>query len=200
MLNLRKLLAKRNRQILAVEFDGYRLRAVLVRAEAEQVVVQRASESRAVDPFAALSEAIDELGRTDLPRRAILLVPKATPAVLELPVDPKHPRPAAQMQELVHWELETHMTQQIGTGRLGQIMIGRGYLSYPQIELGVHAIIIGMFGALWTSSEWTTEGRVSDDVGQRIAYWLRMNNVNESFRWLFDGPQDYATYRATLAS
>jgi len=129
-----RISAKRPRRLLAVESDGFSLRAAVVSTERNGVVVERVAESREADMAAALDEVIRHLRSQDaeLPRRAILLTAEAIPAILELPVHPRRPRPAAQMQELIRWELEPHLAQQVSSRPIGSILIGRGYLSYDQ--------------------------------------------------------------------
>jgi hypothetical protein len=127
--------AKQPKHLLVVETDGFRLRAAVVSAAHEQIAVQHLVKSHNADPIAGLGEAIEKLGHKRLPRRAILLVPEAIPAIIELPVDPAAPPPDSQMQEMIHWELEAQIAQQIGTRPIGEILVGRGRLTYQQVGI-----------------------------------------------------------------
>jgi Fe-S-cluster containining protein len=83
---------------------------------------------------------------------------------------------------------------------LRQFVYLRETSRYPQLEVGVHVVLIGLLGALWTTGSWETDGGVSDELGRAIAYWLRLHNSADSFKWLFDGREDYATFRDSLSS
>ncbi len=126
---------KRHREILAVESNGFTLRAAVVCADGDEIRVRQVEESQKSDPYEALTEVIENLDRAKIPASAILLVPEASAAILELPVDPKAPRPAAEMQELVRWELESQIVRNIGTAPIGEILVGRGYLTYEQVDV-----------------------------------------------------------------
>ena len=126
--------ARRSARLLAVESDGFSLRAAVVTTERNGVVVERVAESREAEMATAFEEAIGHL-RTqgaDLPRRAILLTVEAIPAVLSIPVHPRRPKPADQMQSLIRWEMEPHLAQQVASRPIGAILICRGALTWEQ--------------------------------------------------------------------
>lgn len=126
----------RPRRLLGVEIDGFSLRAAIIRAEGKKVLFESVAGSNDADPQAALAEAGKRLRQAgfELPKDAILLVPTVIPALLELPVTPARPRPYAQMQEMIRWELEPFFVQRVGAWKLGDIMVWRGYLREDQLE------------------------------------------------------------------
>lgn len=129
--------SRRSRRLLVVETDIFVLRAAVARARGQDLFIERLTESRAGDNAAALAEALAQLRTPSrpLPRRAVLLTPEAFPAVLELPVPPDKPRPQVQMQELIHWEMEAHLAQDVAASRrIGDILVGRGYLTADQVQ------------------------------------------------------------------
>ena len=126
----------RPRRLLAVEMDGFGLRAALIRTEGRKVVFECVTGSQVSDPALALAEAKKRLMQSgrDVPKDAILLTPTVIPAVLELPVAPNRPRPYAQMQEMIRWELEPFFVQRVGVWKLGDILVSRGYLTADQLQ------------------------------------------------------------------
>lgn len=116
--------------------DGFGLRAALIRAEGRKVVFECVTGSQVSDPALALAEAKRRLMQSgrEVPKDAILLTPTVIPAVLELPVAPNKPRPYAQMQEMIRWELEPFFVQRVGVWKLGDILVSRGYLTGDQLE------------------------------------------------------------------
>jgi len=128
---LKKLSFNRSTRLLVVERDGFGLRAAVIRAEKKVMVIEQVVVSKLPYFNAALVEAVEQIRKNDksAPRRAIMLAPEVVPALLELPVDPKNPRPAAQMEEMIRWEMEPYLDQEVVTRNIGAILIGRGYLS-----------------------------------------------------------------------
>ncbi|MGE3809156.1 MAG: hypothetical protein AB7K24_31210, partial [Gemmataceae bacterium] len=102
--------------------------------EPDRLVVERMAISRSIDSVKALHEAIAQLQPVELPGRAIVVTPEVIPAVLELPVDPAKPRAAAQMLDLVRWEMETYLAQYAPARQIGDILIGRGHLTADQVR------------------------------------------------------------------
>ena len=82
---------------------------------------------------------------------------------------------------------------------LQQFIFLRDTVKFPDVAVGVQVTLIGLIAALWTAEEWVDEdGGVADDLGSRVALWLRMNNVHASHRFLFDDPDDYRGYTSLL--
>ncbi|MCG3117788.1 MAG: hypothetical protein LLH30_19125 [Candidatus Manganitrophus sp. SA1] len=126
----------RPKQLLVVETDGFGFRAGLVQAKGGKTSFECVVDSEAADPLAGLSDIVARLRQAgrELPKEAILLTPAVVPAVLQLPVAPTRPRPHAQMQEMIRWELEPFFIQRVGLWKLGIILVRRGYLSEDQMR------------------------------------------------------------------
>lgn len=126
----------RPKQLLVVETDGFGFRAGLVRVKGGKTSFECVVDSEAADPLAGLSDIVARLQQVcrDLPKEAILLTPAVVPAVLQLPVAPTRPRPHAQMQEMIRWELEPFFIQRVGLWKLGIILVRRGHLSEDQMR------------------------------------------------------------------
>lgn len=126
----------RPKRLLAVEIDGFGLRAALMRTGGRKVVFECVTSSQSADPALALAEAKRKLMQSgrEIPKNSILLTPAVIPAVLELPVAPNKPRPYAQMQEMIRWELEPFFVHRVGVWKLGDILVSRGYLTGDQLQ------------------------------------------------------------------
>jgi hypothetical protein len=82
---------------------------------------------------------------------------------------------------------------------LNQHVYLRDVLAFGEVELGVHVALLGVLAALWTCPAWTEGERVNDQVGNRLAYWLRVTMSPESAKLIFAGTADYRAFRALLA-
>ncbi len=124
---------RQNKSLLVCESDGFYFRAsVLVRTGDELVALYHAESQQA-----AMSESVGEVfsnlkqqGWTG--NQAILLSPSVLSALLELPVNPKKPRPIPQMKELVRWEAEPLLAQHTTQWSVGNLLISRGYMTQEQ--------------------------------------------------------------------
>jgi len=109
-------------------------RAALAGRRGGEAVLERAAASDQPDPHAAAVEAIERLAAGGpLPRGVLLLTAQAVAGVIALPVAPGQPRPAAQMQEMVRWELEPLLAEHVAAHPIGSIMVGRGVMSPWQV-------------------------------------------------------------------
>lgn len=120
------------RALLVFETTGFALHAVVARRGFDGSLRLGAPVvSAAVDAASAVGEVLAQLraaaGRR-LPKAAVLITPAAVGERLLLPVDPRKPRPRAQMGELVRWELEEVFVRQSELWSLGALLQGRGYL------------------------------------------------------------------------
>ena len=91
--------------------------------------------STALEIELATEELLDQL-QTDcqkkLPKNTILITPSAMGGLLNLPVNPSKPRPAAQMAELIRWDLEEILGQQSSLWSTGALLQSRGVLTVKQ--------------------------------------------------------------------
>lgn len=123
------------KSILVCETDGFLLRAaVLTRAGSELAVLQTATSQQA-DMADAVAEVIISLKNDGWEGgNAILLSPTVLSTLLELQVDPKKPRPLAQMNELIRWEAEPLLAQHTTQCSVGNLLIARGYMTKEQAD------------------------------------------------------------------
>lgn len=132
---LEKLAALRpTKPLLVCETDGFTLRAALLARTKGEIQVLHAAQSRQGDMAKALTEVVATLEKQGWQAggQALLLTPDVVTALLELPADPKKPKPLTQMEELVRWEMEPLLLQQGSVWSVGSILVGLGYLNEGQ--------------------------------------------------------------------
>jgi hypothetical protein len=126
----------RHSQLLVCETDGFSLSgAVLARAGNRIEVLHRAhiaqvEMAEAVADLVGLLQADGWKGGGP----AVLLSPAVLSTLVELPVNPKKPRPVPQMLELVRWEAEPLLMQQMTRWSIGQLLAARGYMTEEQVR------------------------------------------------------------------
>jgi hypothetical protein len=106
--------------------------------------------SNAVEPAQAVREILEALTRkgADVPRQACLASPQVAPAFLDIGVDPAHPRPAKEMNELVRWDMEAELATSAAAWTVTGILILRGDLASSQTaDLLAEAALDGLQGA-----------------------------------------------------
>ncbi|MFT3848567.1 MAG: hypothetical protein QM739_07745 [Propionivibrio sp.] len=115
--------------LLAWDITGMTARLVPRLADADQpLAVARSSEATF---GAALAEVLERL-RADgrkLPKKAAVAARAMRPAVVDLPVNPEKPRPAAQMRELLRADLEPVLAEFAGLWTMGALLHARRHLS-----------------------------------------------------------------------
>lgn len=119
--------------LLVCETDGFSLRGAVLARSGSGIAVVHAAQSRAAGMEEAVAELVGRLKSAGWRGgRAVLLTPGVVPALLELPVDPKKPRPVEQMEDLVRWEMEPMLMQHTTLWSVGRILVGLGYLTEEQ--------------------------------------------------------------------
>jgi hypothetical protein len=162
---LKSLRPARPGRLLVFESTGCLLYGALAtRSVTSSFAMGAPAFSAAPDPAAALGEILEQLGRQSkkrLPGTAVLITPCAAAELLYLPVNPNKPRPAAQMRELVRWELEELFARQSDIWSLGGLLMGRGFLSAQQRREAENAALAGqgarsggaVYGGIVTSEQ-----------------------------------------------
>lgn len=118
--------------LLALAHDGFSLEGYLYQQQRGKTVLLAQAQSRALNFAAAVADVLGQLPQR--PRRAVLASVSATLALLDLPVDVDHPRPAKEMLNLVRWEMEPLLAEQIHAWTIGNLLIGRGIVARADIE------------------------------------------------------------------
>lgn len=120
---------------LVFTHDNFVLRGALVRkGKDKKIEVIAETESMDVNPEQALTDVLEGLQETQkrLPKKAVMASAAMVSAVLELPVDPKKPKPKKQMHELVRWELVEDLGVYNDQWTLGAVAVGRGCMTTAQ--------------------------------------------------------------------
>ncbi len=129
--------------LLVFTHDNFILRGALVhKGKDKKVEVIAEAQSMELNPDHALLEILDELRHIQkrLPKKAVMASAAMVSAVVELPVDPKKPKPKKQMQVLVRQELVEDLGVYNDQWTLGAVAVGRGYMTTEQRLDVVHKI------------------------------------------------------------
>lgn len=118
--------------VLVFTHDYFTLFAALVKRNTGEIISQSSSVNLDLDK--ALEEVLQDLRGSGyrLPKRGFMAVNYAVSGLFDLPVDPKKPRPNKQMQELVRYELDTHLSEFKDLWSIQAITHGRGYINEEQ--------------------------------------------------------------------
>ncbi|ATG91563.1 hypothetical protein [Methylomonas koyamae] len=121
-------------QLLVCETDGFSLRAAVLRRADHDLNVLYRAQTEQVDMAEGLSDVLAALKNQGWQGggAAILLSPAVFSTLVELPVNPKKPRPLAQMLELVRWEAEPLLLQHVTRWSVGHLLVGQGYMTEEQ--------------------------------------------------------------------
>lgn len=121
------------RSVLVFETTGFCLYGRIARSRLNgPLMFSEPARSTAPDFSDAVSEVLEQLrqlGKKRVPETAVLVTPSAVCNLLRLPVDPKQPRPKAQMKELIRWEFTEVFVRQNDIWPLGALLQGRGIVS-----------------------------------------------------------------------
>lgn len=122
------------RRLLALDFDGFVLRAAVIEARKGEPRLIAHAQSRTMPIAAALEEVLEQLRATQnrVPRRCVLATVQMLAAEVHLPVEPAKPRKRPQMLELTRWELEPQASQAAVLWNLGAVLAGMGLLTPSQ--------------------------------------------------------------------
>ncbi|MBS3965065.1 MAG: hypothetical protein KGZ80_11355 [Methylomonas sp.] len=122
--------------LLVCETDGFSLRGAVLVRDGQQWRLGQQARVEQVDMAQALADVLDQLkaGGWAGGGPVILLSPAVMTMLLELPVNPKKPRPLAQMLELVRWEVEPLLLQHTMRWSVGHLLVGRGYMTEQQAQ------------------------------------------------------------------
>lgn len=136
-MRLKKLLPfGKPSRLLVCETDGFSLRGAVLARSGSRIVLLHQAKTEQVDMAEAVADVVGALKtdgwKGDDP--AVLLTPAVLSALAELPVNPKKPRPVAQMMELVRWEAEPLLMQHMARWSVGQLLAGRGYMAEEQVQ------------------------------------------------------------------
>ncbi|PCJ32735.1 MAG: hypothetical protein COA90_02065 [Gammaproteobacteria bacterium] len=120
-------------QLLVCETDGFTLRGAVLSRTGGDISVLYKAQSQQADMADSVAELINSLKSDGWEGgEAVLLSPTVLSTLIELPVDPKKPRPSAQMQELIRWEAEPLLMQHTTQWSVGHLLVGRGYMTEEQ--------------------------------------------------------------------
>ncbi|NOQ93706.1 MAG: hypothetical protein GQ547_03605 [Methylophaga sp.] len=121
--------------VLVCETDGFLLRGAVLTRSGNELVVLHHAQSQQADMADAVADVINTVKAAGWDGdEAILLSPTVLSTLIELPVNPKKPRPLLQMQELIRWEAEPLLMQHTTQWSVGNLLVGRGYMTEEQAE------------------------------------------------------------------
>jgi len=119
--------------LLVCETDGFLLRGAVLTLTANELSVLFYAESQQADMADAVADVIKSVKEEGWEgSEAVLLSPTVLSTLIELPVNPKKPRPLTQMQELIRWEAEPLLMQHTTQWSVGNLLVGRGYMTEEQ--------------------------------------------------------------------
>lgn len=121
--------------LLVCETDGFLLRGAVLTRSGNKLVVLHHAQSQQADMADAVADVINTVKAAGWEgNEAILLSPTVLSTLIELPIDPKKPRSLMQMQELIRWEAEPLLMQHTTQWSVGNLLVGRGYMTEEQAE------------------------------------------------------------------
>lgn len=123
-------------ELLICETDGFSLRAAVLSRIDDHVEVLYQAKTVQVNMVEGLSDVLSALKADGWKGggAAVVLSPAVMSALVELPVNPKKPRPLQQMLELVRWEVEPLLMQHMTRWSVGYLLVGQGYMTEEQAQ------------------------------------------------------------------
>lgn len=122
-------------QILVCETDGLVFRGAVIARDGGRLKLLHSCQSEQLDPALALADVINTLKNAGWTgNKAVLLSPAAISSLIELPINPKKPKPITQMQALIRWEAEPLLMQQQNQWTLGYLLVKQGAMTLEQVQ------------------------------------------------------------------
>ncbi len=133
---------------LVFEFNGFSLKAAKVTVEDGSLTAHEIVHSSKATVDACFSELVERLrdGDNKLPTQALLITSQAASSVLELPINPFAPYKESELTELVRWEFEQQLTEQLSSLTLDTIFVGRGLMTEPEVDETREAMLLANSG------------------------------------------------------
>ncbi|MBW6453157.1 MAG: hypothetical protein K0A92_05160 [Methyloprofundus sp.] len=136
-MNLKNLLpfGKAN-PLLVCETDGFSLRGAVLSRVGHQLSVLYQAHIDQSDMVTAVPELLAALKNQGWQgkSKAVLLSPAVLSTLVELPVNPKKPRPLQQMLALIKNESELLLMQHMMRWSVGYLLVGRGHMTEEQAQ------------------------------------------------------------------
>ncbi len=123
-------------ELLICETDGFSLRAAVLSRIDDHIEVLYQAKTVQVNMAEGLSDVLAALKADGWNGggAAVVLSPAVMSTLVELPVNPKKPRPLPQMLELVRWEVEPLLMQHMTRWSVGYLLVGQGYMTEEQAQ------------------------------------------------------------------
>ncbi|WP_152555614.1 hypothetical protein [Methylomarinum vadi] len=124
-------------ELLVCETDGFSLRGAVVKRSGTSVEVLHRAAIAQVDMADAVTDLVETLQAKGWRGggSAVLLSHAVLSTLVELPVNPKKPRPLPQMKALVQGDVEALWLQHSMRWSLGRLLVSRGYMTEEQVEV-----------------------------------------------------------------
>ncbi|MBE0440362.1 MAG: hypothetical protein IBX57_11540 [Gammaproteobacteria bacterium] len=135
-MNLNNILRfGKSTELLVCETDGFSLRGSVLSRAGSTITASYHANVQTTDMAEAVVELVGQLKASGWQGgHAVLLSPAVLSTLIELPVNPKKPRPLNQMMELVRWEAEPLLIQHTTRWSVGHLLVGQGYITADQAE------------------------------------------------------------------
>ncbi|MDF1587654.1 MAG: hypothetical protein P1P93_00615 [Gammaproteobacteria bacterium] len=122
-------------ELLVCETDGFSLRGSVLSRAGNTITASYHASVQTTDMAEAVVELVGQLKASGWQGgNAVLLSPAVLSTLIELPINPKKPRPIAQMMELIRWEAEPLLIQHTTRWSVGHLLVGQGYMTAEQAE------------------------------------------------------------------
>jgi hypothetical protein len=183
-------------ELLVCETNGFSLNAAVIQKSGSNHQVVVTAQSPLSDMAEALKEVVEQLKSAGWKGhgKAILLSPAVLSTLVELPVNPKKPRPIPQMQELIRWEVEPLLMQHTTRWTVGHLLVGQGYMTAEQAQtvMDMQQGKANPTGVLQTTDKLSIRrfGELAEELG-----YIRRSQLNACLsgqEWLKSEDEDIA--------